>query len=682
MENLNPLDDEWTSLLTRARVRGRDANKHANEDTFKTNDSIGSLWKVRVKVGHEQATVLTLFDKYLRGGTVFGNIRSIIGRQTCPGWIFVEAPLGSDVQKLCADVSDLYVRTLSLVPSEDALPSITPPPSLPPRRDSFVRITKSKSRLYLDDIAYLYQWDPQRGADVCLVPRLKLDHRRPSRSYRPPPMLVSLEDIERVFPTEPIETMPLEELNKAFRDVDQTDLDHSFKFRGKIYTGGYLRMWTHFVEPILPTASQLATFARCPGILASAVQAASTELEVLCLNIGDRVKVITGQLYGSVGLIIMLEDSTGMASVRIQDITDAVTIPRIYLRKELRIGDAVQVVDGVHAGTVAWVTKIEDNHLTLLDEGKGAFNELHTLKSSVIFHSYSQYLTPPDDRSSPICLPSRQVQDPLHFLKGHEITVVGQSHFKGYEGRVKDTLHDGSFLIGLEAGVNKNVIVHPSNISNRGPTLQPLTTSQELFSSRPLTQSLPLPAGTSVASTSAWHHPHSTKTTSNSIRPIVPSTPVAPNTSTPDLTISSPAWDPSSRTPDPSSDTPYNSWMSHERLKNTFRFKLKRTTQTTLGPLQGLWQAGNFARPGVLRVQFGTKIEEVLERSVTPVRPTQKGVRAVVTDPGHPFFCHDFYVVNILNNQCRVRPWHKSKDAENADQFFNINMDLLAVVAS
>ncbi|KAG6836093.1 hypothetical protein H0H93_011474 [Arthromyces matolae] len=664
MERLSPiLSDTWSSLLERAYKRARKNLAPFEEDGSR---SLGALWRVRVKFIQQVSG---------RKDNVSGYIGSIIGRRSCPGWVYVEAHAASNVQKLCTNVSNLYVNTISLVPNEDTLSCIIPAPLYAPMPHSFVRITKSS--LYLNDIAYVYQWDTDRGADVCLVPRLNLDHRQSSMSYRPAPALVLLDHLQRVFPTDHIAVLRLEDILKVFGSNGikslsskdgQAHWEGGFQFRGKIYTGGYLRMWTHFVEPAVPTATQVATFSLCPGILARAVQVASVELEVLRLNIGDRVKMVRGQLCGRVGVITMLEES--MASVHMEDSSEIITMPHIYCRKDIQVGDAVQIVDGPYKGTLGWIVGIEDRLVRLLEEGDNTFRELQVLRSSVVFHSAPQVLHS-QEPALPLCLPSRKAQDPLHFLKGREVTIVGQSHFKGYEGRIKDSLHNGSLIVEIDAR-GHNVVVEASNVANRGPTLQTLTADIETLSSRPLTKSIALPAGTSVAQHLAWHHPVTTMPDKNSsLQSRLASTMSTP---IPSLASTTPAWNPSSRTPEhilQASDCD-NGWMNHDNLKKTLKFKLKRKAECGTALPMGLWQAGNFAGPGVLRVRFGSNWENIGQHLVTPLHPTKKGVRVVVTDVDNACFCEELYVVHWDAEICRVRPYYKSKDAENMERFFTV----------
>ncbi|KAG6805234.1 hypothetical protein H0H92_016156, partial [Tricholoma furcatifolium] len=75
------------------------------------------LWRVAVKRGREEALAFTLYSKTLRGSY---NVRSVVGRVSCPGWIYVEAKDLIDVQKLCEEVRDIHIRKIIQVPHEQA----------------------------------------------------------------------------------------------------------------------------------------------------------------------------------------------------------------------------------------------------------------------------------------------------------------------------------------------------------------------------------------------------------------------------------------------------------------------------------------------------------------------------------------------------------------------------------
>ncbi|KAG6847526.1 hypothetical protein H0H93_007575 [Arthromyces matolae] len=156
----------------------------------------------------------------------------------------------------------------------------------------------------------------------------------------------------------------------------------------------------------------------------------------------------------------------------------------------------------------------------------------------VAFPCNRQVLNPLPFSPPLVHLPSKLVQDPLSFITGRQVTIVGRHIHKGYDGYIKNTLQNGSVVVETEAGL-RDIVVDLHNVYNR------------FFSFLPLSVSAPLPSGTSVSSSSAWHHPAS------NIRSVAGMTPMPTIASPGSLLHNSgtPAWDPSSRTPIYSSNT-------------------------------------------------------------------------------------------------------------------------------
>ncbi|KAG6904395.1 hypothetical protein DXG01_010423, partial [Tephrocybe rancida] len=108
--------EQWRSLLDRAYEQAREhqpAYQRLSLESF--DDGLKPLppalmYKVRVKDGYEETAAMVLATKLLTGGThTAPSIKSIIGRVSCPGWIFIESN-GADASNLCANVSDIYPR--------------------------------------------------------------------------------------------------------------------------------------------------------------------------------------------------------------------------------------------------------------------------------------------------------------------------------------------------------------------------------------------------------------------------------------------------------------------------------------------------------------------------------------------------------------------------------------------
>ncbi|KAG6826068.1 hypothetical protein H0H92_001236, partial [Tricholoma furcatifolium] len=75
------------------------------------------MWHVAVKRGREEALAFTLYYKALGGSY---KVKSVVGRVSCPGWIYVEAKNLLDVQQLCEEVRDIHIRKIFQVPHEQA----------------------------------------------------------------------------------------------------------------------------------------------------------------------------------------------------------------------------------------------------------------------------------------------------------------------------------------------------------------------------------------------------------------------------------------------------------------------------------------------------------------------------------------------------------------------------------
>ncbi|KAG6904427.1 hypothetical protein DXG01_010011, partial [Tephrocybe rancida] len=110
------------------------------------------LYRVRVKDGYEETGAMVLANKLLTAGTHFASsVKAIIGRVSCPGWIFIESD-GADASKLCSNVSDYLYEPL-VVPKEGDWVRLNCPP------------------LYHGDLAYVRAYN--NTSPDCLTTKLK-----------------------------------------------------------------------------------------------------------------------------------------------------------------------------------------------------------------------------------------------------------------------------------------------------------------------------------------------------------------------------------------------------------------------------------------------------------------------------------------------------------------------------
>ncbi|KAG6847522.1 hypothetical protein H0H93_007595 [Arthromyces matolae] len=110
----------------------------------------------------------------------------------------------------------------------------------------------------------------------------------------------------------------------------------------------------------------------------------------------------------------------------------------------------------------------------------------------------------------------------------------------------------------------------------------------------------------------------------------------------------------------PTSDTPYNPWMTSNRLTRSLVFELERVGNAGSSS-RFLWKVGDMARPGVLNVQVDGRVEEVAERSVTHIVPDDKNAHVIIVDPEDVFYCEEYKVLTCGPDKCRLGKWGRPK---------------------
>ncbi|KAG6912469.1 hypothetical protein DXG01_014342, partial [Tephrocybe rancida] len=169
--------EQWRSLLARACERAREhqpAYVRPPPESF--DDGLKALppallYRVRVKDGYEETAAMVLANKLLTAGTHFApSVKSIIGRVSCPGWIFI-------------DVSNVYPRHIH--PIVEDLQQYLHEPLIVPKKGDWIRLNSPP--LYRGDLAYVRAYNDTsadrltterknpggEGADVLVVPRVE-----------------------------------------------------------------------------------------------------------------------------------------------------------------------------------------------------------------------------------------------------------------------------------------------------------------------------------------------------------------------------------------------------------------------------------------------------------------------------------------------------------------------------
>ncbi|KAG6904140.1 hypothetical protein DXG01_013430, partial [Tephrocybe rancida] len=137
----------------------------------------------------------------------------------------------------------------------------------------------------------------------------------------------------------------------------------------------------------------------------------------------------------------------------------------------------------------------------------------------------------------------------------------------------------------------------------------------------------------------------------------------------------SPAWNPSLRTPNPSNLFPCNPYIQSPYLDRKLKIKVRvHNTKPVLNDpgfrnsdfegLTSLWKVGDHNIPGIAKITFTVprvRMENIPERYVTPLQPTQQKELVIVDDE----FAHIvYYVLKVAGDKCHVRN-HEDRNKKN-----------------
>ncbi|KAG6904521.1 hypothetical protein DXG01_009290, partial [Tephrocybe rancida] len=381
--------EQWRSLLARACERAREhqpAYVRPPPESF--DDGLKALppallYRVRVKDGYEETAAMVLANKLLMAGTHFTpSVKSIIGRVSCPGWIFIESD-GADASKLCANVSDVYPRHIH--PIVEDLQQYLHEPLIAPKEGDWIRL--NSPLLYRGDLAYVRAYNDTsadrltterknpggEGADVLVVPRVEryVDRTKgKGRAGRPPRQLLGRKEAIRRFGANAVKVHHDADTVKADDNDDNDDNKLIFTYCGQKYGDGLLHLVTHDFETTVPTHEELALFQRCSFVDPGDIARAINEIATLPLRVTDRVVVTSGELISMTGTIAQFSGNDKEATIRLDstEVTmDVVLSPRL-LRKVVQVADRVRVVGGAGDGRVGWVVAVDGTELHVWED--------------------------------------------------------------------------------------------------------------------------------------------------------------------------------------------------------------------------------------------------------------------------------------------------------------------------
>ncbi|KAG6913320.1 hypothetical protein DXG01_007763, partial [Tephrocybe rancida] len=538
---------QWQSLLTHAYERVREHQPEYQQPAPKCFDDglkplpPALLYRVRVKNskdGYEETAAMVLGNKLLTAGTHFApSIKSIIGRVSCPGWVFIESN-SPDASKLCANISNVYPRHIHPIVKD--LQQYLHKPLVAPKEGDWVCLHSPP--LYRGNLVYVCAYNNRspdclttkhknpggKGADILVVPHIERFVNRTKgkgMAVRPPQQLLECKEAIWLFGANTVKAHNGADAGKADGNNDDDDM-LIFTYCGQKFSNGLLYLITHEFEPTVPTHEELVLFRRCSFVNPDDIASATNKMAALSLQVMDHVVVTSGELITMTGTILEFSGKDKEATIRLDStkITMDVVLSPSLLRKVVQVADRVCVVGGAGDGRVGWVVAVDGTELHVWEDKTALPFKVNI--NCVTFHHDAQalmWVVPKQDVS---WKPSEENPHPpphrnLVYL-GWRVMVIRRGVFKGYEGIIREILKDDEVHVELSATL-KHETFHLSQLSNLNddkhkPLIykyhlevfqgdmplpaQPVLIPQSLI---PLTPLTPLPVGSSTDMGPSWN---------------------------------------------------------------------------------------------------------------------------------------------------------------------------------
>ncbi|KAG6913480.1 hypothetical protein DXG01_006525 [Tephrocybe rancida] len=349
------------------------------------------LYRVRVKDGYEETAAMVLANKLLTAGTHFAPlVKAIIGRVSCPRWIFIESD-GADASKLCSNVSDYLYEPL-VVPKEGDWVRLNCPP------------------LYRGDLVYV------RTYKDTSPDRLTTKLKNPGGKVK-------------------------------------ADNELNFTYLGQRYGDGLHYTVTHKYEPTVPMHKELVLFQRCSFVKPGDIARGINEIAALSLQVTDRIVVTSGELVGMSGIITEFSGNNQEATICLDstEIAMDVVISPILLRKVIQVSDRVCVVGGPGDSRVGWVVAVDGTELHVWEDKTAMPFKVNV--NRVTFHHDVQMYLPVAPKPDVYWKPVEENKYPLYnhnyVYLGRRVMVIRRGVFKGYQGIIREILVDDEVCVEL-----------------------------------------------------------------------------------------------------------------------------------------------------------------------------------------------------------------------------------------
>lgn len=283
-------------------------------------------------------------DEYARFG-----VRCVFAHDSYPGRILVEVGSSTGVIGICNGIPHVFANRWKVVPREVSSQFLKLPSTFIPLRHTWIKL---RCRGYRNDIGFIKAVHEDL-LEVIVIPRVV--YVRAGKRKRGPI---------------PKERFNLSKAQSSSASVKMTN--NIYTFKGQTFTEcGYLKLslrnsFDYYHTEIFPTVAQLDEFRACELISNSAMAQFIAKANSPFLNVGDLVRISTGDLQGLVAEVMIVHGTE--IDVFILDNGICATIPSHFVQKYFRVGNQVIVKSGIHKDLAGWVVEVTEDTLTVADD--------------------------------------------------------------------------------------------------------------------------------------------------------------------------------------------------------------------------------------------------------------------------------------------------------------------------
>ena len=326
-----------------------------------------NLWMVKCRIGEEKQTCMQLMRKFLAYQHHADReplaIKSVVAPEGIRGYIYVEAYKQAHLKQAIEGIGALRMGTYKqhMIPIKemtDVLRVQKDTAHIKPKQ--WVRL---KRGIYKDDLAQVDYVDSAQGSvHLKLLPRIDYTRMRGALKET-----MAENANKRKMGKRPIAKPFDAEAIRGIGGEISTDGDFQI-FEGNRYRRGFLyknfNINALLVDGVKPSLTELERFEeQVDGVDISETHV--SEEKGHHFAVGDNVEVIEGELTHLQGKIIAIDGSKITMMPKHEDLKEPLDFQAHEIRKYFQVGDHVKIISGQYEKDTGLIVRVEDKYIVL-----------------------------------------------------------------------------------------------------------------------------------------------------------------------------------------------------------------------------------------------------------------------------------------------------------------------------